>query len=253
MESLEFSLASACPMDCHYCPQRKLAAAYTGPKLMAMETFEAVIKNAGAVEVYSFAGFAEPYLNPLCTSMIRAASDKGPVTLYTTAVGMTPDDVAEIRGKVKWMTVHLPDAEGNMKFTPTPAYLKTIIALKNSGMDVRWMSMGKVHGDVGAIVGKVPDVSMQSRAGNVSHMVQIRNHGPLKCGPAPRLDHPVVLPSGDVVVCCQDYSLDHVIGNLAAQTWDEIRRGKAFVDLVAAMESEDGECLCRRCSYAVRG
>lgn len=235
-------------MQCTFCPQDTLAHAYSGPKLMTRETFDAVLHNAGKVDVYSFAGFAEPYLHPQCSEMILRCADRAPVKLYTTGVGMTPADVEAVRGRLQFVVVHLPDAAGHMKYTPTPAYLKTLDALKRSGMDVRWMSMGDAHSGVLPITGPIPGAMMQNRAGNVTHMVQLAKRGPLKCRPAPNLDHPVVLPSGEVVACCQDYSLRHVLGNLSEQTWAQVYAGEAFQELVAAMA--DGDCLCRGCQFA---
>jgi hypothetical protein len=75
-----------------------------------------------------------------------------------------------------------------------------------------------------------------------------RRVGPLRCRPSPNFDHPICLPNGDVVVCCQDFGLDHVLGNLVRQSWADIAGGPAVVRLRELMKS--GECLCRRCEYS---
>jgi len=49
-----------------------------------------------------------------------------------------------------------------------------------------------------------------------------RNETPLSCASTPDYDHNVLLPNGDVVLCCMDYSLKHVIGNLFEQNYEDL-------------------------------
>ena len=37
-----------------------------------------------------------------------------------------------------------------------------------------------------------------------------------------------MFPDGTLVVCCQDYGMKHVLGNLLEESWEEIRAGKEF-------------------------
>lgn len=258
MKVLEISTAMDCPFRCTWCPQEKAIAAYNGPRLMTMNTFKSAIHNAimGGVELVSFAGFAEPFLHPMCVQLMTWAAHALPVVLYTTCVGMTAGDVwALTQLKPQAVTIHLPDAQGNMKFEVTPQYVEVVKQLIQTSLDVRLMAMGSVHPMLADLL-KGRDVggleSMQTRAGNVGCMpVRLPQRGALKCGPAPDLDHPVMLPSGELLACCQCWSMEHILGNLATQTWQEIYSGSAFKSLVEAMESQNETCLCRRCEYAV--
>jgi len=45
-----------------------------------------------------------------------------------------------------------------------------------------------------------------------------------------------LLPNGDISLCCMDYSLDHILGNLFTQEYDEI-----MPDLETPFE------LCQHC------
>jgi hypothetical protein len=45
---------------------------------------------------------------------------------------------------------------------------------------------------------------------------------PLTCGCDEKLYHNVVLPNGDVSLCCMDYGLKQIIGNLYTQEYDDI-------------------------------
>ena len=42
------------------------------------------------------------------------------------------------------------------------------------------------------------------------------------CGCLEKLYHNVVLPNGDVSLCCMDYGLKHIIGNIFEQSYDEV-------------------------------
>lgn len=257
-------------MRCGFCPQEKAVASYKGPRLMTVENFKNALSNAGPIEQVSFAGFAEPFLNPRATTMVEwATMVTMSVVIYTTGIGMTLEDVERLKVRpLDWITLHLPDADGCMKFDPTDEYVAVVESLLKSGQEIRLMAMGPVHPMLESLI-RGRDVgsneSMQSRAGNVSlpqtgrispgtglrldRFVAVAKRGALKCSAAPDLDHPVMLPDGSLVVCCQDWSLEHRLGNLVQQTWDEIYAGEAFARLKESMK--DGPCLCRGCEYAV--
>ena len=59
------------------------------------------------------------------------------------------------------------------------------------------------------------------------------------CG---RVFQPVLIPNGDLGLCCQDYGLKHVLGNLLEQTWEEYRNSEEFKDLIY-----NGADLCDYC------
>jgi hypothetical protein len=44
----------------------------------------------------------------------------------------------------------------------------------------------------------------------------------MTCGCIEDLYHNVVLPNGDVSLCCMDYGLKHIIGNIYEQEYDDI-------------------------------
>ena len=78
---------------------------------------------------------------------------------------------------------------------------------------------------------------MWSRAGNLlgeaiikPELAKIKDrfkhmeHGDKKmtCNCTERLYHNVCLPNGDVSLCCMDYGLKYIIGNLLTQEYDDI-------------------------------
>ena len=100
---------------------------------------------------------------------------------------------------------------------------------------------------------------MHDRAGNVKNDIEGRGHANLppdasvfccNCGRA--LDHNVLFPDGTTIVCCMDYGMENIFGNLFTQSYTEILTSANASRLRYQMESED--CLCKHCTnaYVVR-
>ena len=68
--------------------------------------------------------------------------------------------------------------------------------------------------------------------------------GKFTCSFAGRqFDHNVVLPNGDVYLCCQDYGLTQQIGNLLTTRFEDLDRSA----VIAASLQEDSDIICRKC------
>lgn len=252
---LEVSTAIGCPVDCAFCPQAAAVGAYHGPRLMPLATFTACLAKMPPGTEVSFAGFAEPWLNKQTTAMAEHCHAAGvPWQTYTTCVGMGLDDVDRIvAARPTRIKLHLPDAEGYAKIRVDDAYLAVIRRLKDK-YPVGWMTMGTLPPAVQAIFGKTKAAAMHTRAGTVAGMEKrypLRKRGPLKCRAAPALDRHILLPDGSLALCCFCFTLEHIVGNLMEQTWDEIRTGPALADVRALMASDDGDCRCRTCEIAM--
>ncbi len=64
------------------------------------------------------------------------------------------------------------------------------------------------------------------------------------------MDHGVLLPNGDVALCCMDYSLAHVLGNLRDMPHRELYKGDAFQKILLALKDESMALICRKCEIA---
>ena len=65
------------------------------------------------------------------------------------------------------------------------------------------------------------------------------------------MDHWVLLPDGTVVLCCMDFGMEHVIGNLLENTYGEIIDGQPYKNLRKEM-LYGGDILCRKCFLSQR-
>jgi FkbM family methyltransferase len=256
---------NGCVVDCVFCPQRTLQKSYKGERFMTLDNFKKAVDKLPQEVRVTFAGFTEPWLNKQCTDMVLYAHEKGhPISIFTTGIGMSIEDIERIKhipfagNPNGCFTLHLPDQERKAKHPITKRYIEVIEhfgKIQNQIHNFTTMCMGTVHEDVRHVFPTAPVYDMWSRAGNlVGEMImkpellerkaewKIANHGEkqMTCGCLEKMYHNVMLPNGDVSLCCMDYGLKHILGNLYEQDYEEI-------------VPENNQCfeLCRLCENAV--
>lgn len=207
----------------------------------------------------TFAGMAEPWLNPSATEMVLAAHQAGhEVSVFTTGLGLATADVPRLAHvPFRHFCLHLPDADGDMKLPITPEYLEAIAQCDQLIPACTLMTIGRLHPEVEAILGPVPDgsASLISRAGNLPGEV-VRSvpykAGPLRCSVCgPEVDHNVLLPDGSVALCCCDYSLKHVIGNLLTQSYASLFEGNPYQAIRRGLAGDESISIaCRTCELS---
>lgn len=239
---------NGCVVDCAFCPQRTLEKSYTGERILSLDNFKRVVDKLPTEVRVTFAGFVEPWLNKNCTDMLLYAHEKGhPISVFTTGVGMTPDDVYRIKdipfagNPNGGFILHLPDAERIAKHPINKNLIRVYEAFYEVHHRIKHfgtMCMSdKVHESVSHLFphAYVPD--FWSRAGNLigegvlkPELDKLRDRyksvhyadSERTCGCPEDLYHNVMLPNGDVSLCCMDYSLNTIIGNLFNQEYADV-------------------------------
>lgn len=237
-----------CVVDCVFCPQRVLEKSYTGERIMSLDSFKQMIETVPTEVRITFSGFVEPWMNKYCTDMLLYAHQRGhPVSVFTTGVGLSVEDLEAIvdipfaGGPNGGFTLHLPDSDLLARHPITPSYIKTMEWLAANSHRIKnfyTMNMGnEVHPSVKHLFAWAPRPEMWGRAGNLSReailkpqLIELKDSwktaehtdGPRTCGCVENLYHNVLLPNGDVSLCCMDYGLDNIIGNLQLQTYEEV-------------------------------
>lgn len=256
-----------CVVDCAFCPQRVLERNYRHDvRVLTLEKFQEALRSVPTQVRITFAGFTEPWLNSKATDMLLWAHQRGhPISVFTTGVGMTPDDVERIKhvpfagNPNGGFCLHLPDEQGIAKHPINQNYIQTLDAFYQARDDIQnfhTMCMGdQVHHSVRHLFNQAHVPQFYNRAGNLTfeamlkpELDQLRHQyknspvsmDPRTCGCVEELYHNVLLPNGDVSLCCMDYGLDNILGNLLQQTYAEI---------VPAM----GTCydICEKCENGV--
>lgn len=244
---------AGCVVDCVFCPQRVLQKVWDAEKFttekartMQLEDFKKVIDKLPKEIRITMSGFTEPWLNKHCTDMLLYAHQEGHrVSVFTTAVGMTLKDVERFKnipfcgGPNGGFTLHLPDAEYRAKHPINKTYIKVCEALKNANIkNFATMAMGTVHPKVEHLYPdeEVNKYEMWHRAGNLLGEAQLKpevkevwnefksiyHEDEKTCGCIEDLYHNILLPNGEVSLCCMDYNLEEILGNLYTQEYDDI-------------------------------
>ena len=259
---MEITSVIGCKIRCTYCPQDKLMRAYAKRSniyKMTFDTFKRCLDKIPLNVHIDFSGMAEPWLNPECTKMLLYAHERGyDIAVYTTTVGMTTSDVENFESiPFRQFNVHLADKERYSKIEVNDNYLETIDAILKSKIQNReYMTMGKLHPKVQQLVKKrISRTRMLSRAGNLEGKVYPpippRSKGPIRCRSAGNLfNHNVLLPNGDVLICCMDYGMQHILGNLISSNYTSIFKGKEFFKLQKGLDDDSLDILCRYCENA---
>lgn len=272
--TIEITTVIGCALRCRFCPQDLLIERYrqrSTVKRLDFSTFKTCLDKIPAEVQVHFSGMAEPWLNPECTEMLLYAHGKGhPLVVYSTLVGMKKEDFYRIK-KVDFKTfvVHLPDSDRNSPIPLTDAYwglLEEVIGhfgspdrkkvfgaschgAPNRRVMDRFPSNFFAPGETQGLVTRIID-----RAGRLNDPEapqRVSTDAFLQCGLCGRTFHRnVLLPDGSVLLCCMDYGLDYIFGNLLFQNYEEIFKTREFASFYEALD-EDREVICRRCSNAV--
>ena len=274
---MELTTMVGCPLMCSFCPQENLRDNY-GEKTKYMKPMDLVTvlcklpKNTRI----DFSGMSEPWANPDCTTMLESVIYMGfNIAIYTTLYGMTNEDARKVKKlledhpkQVEVIMFHLPDSNGNMKgWKYSEEWVESLKIMTELELPCGFNAMtmdgsGKVHADLQDMIGDLPGWQGHTRAdslkieqvGDQALSLTPRHDFALTCASTPFYDRNVLLPNGDVVLCCMDYNLKHIIGNLLEQTYDEIFQSKPLLDLIAMNEKpEFNKCsICKSCDNVRR-
>lgn len=273
--TLEITTQIGCPVACVYCPQDKLRKNYHGAdRTMTVETLKkclekipiAINKDKLRYPRIEFSGFCEPFTNPNCSDLINLAFDKGfhDITLYTTMRGMKISDYEQIKHiPFAFVSIHLPDVDRMAKILVDENYF-TLLGLIMDTFKLGFFAYGNIMPEVlefiekkepNAFKGKYMwDTSIHSRAGNVDMVKPAdRRNGHIKCSAVTNMEfnHNILLPNGDVVVCCMDFGLRHIVANLLTGKYNDIYTSEEHNKMVAGMYIDEMNSMCRICNYAV--
>ena len=269
---MEISTNVACRVQCDFCPQELLIEQYSNknnlndisygqPTQMSFDTFKKCLSTIPKSVIISFSGYTEPWLNPDCSKMVLHAYESGyAIQVFSTLVGMNQKDVEIIKQvKFKVFHIHLPDEKNIAKIAVNNDYLNVLKKILSDIPGVTGMSMGVLHPKIRKILGKdiLPDI-MISRANNLNNVKPTpKKFGPLVCKRDSKLDlldiidENVLLPNGDVGLCCMDYGLQHIIGNLLELSYDSLFKTDMYMEFEKKQKSHDENILCRFCDEAI--
>ena len=201
---LEITTYIGCPNMCSYCPQRLLINTYEGQTRMTPREFERMLNNVPEDVDIHFSGFSELFFHKDAMEFIRLAKLKHEVVVYTTTNGIKEEYLKEL-GSIKFKQFVLHEIKG-MKY-PELSFATSSNKVENP------VSRASANFDAGEHSGHCTKQGLEEQ-----------------------FTQNVVLPNGDVYLCCCDYGLKHKIGNLFETNFNNMVRAEKYE-------------LCKNCEF----
>jgi sulfatase maturation enzyme AslB (radical SAM superfamily) len=259
---LEITTTIGCRVACTYCPQKALTSSYRHRSktiTLELDDFRRFLHSVPSDVKIAFSGYSEPFLNTSCVDMMRHAAEKGHALIASSTLeGMSLEDAKHLLDiPFERFLVHLANDKEQERVTLDDRYFK-ILDIFQGHPTFRFHADGyKVHRDIEKHLDSYVLKKVHTRAGNVptqkvedmeERIEALALQGPISCD---RITGNVLLPNGDVALCCMDFSLRHIIGNLGQQPYDSLFSSDEYLRVVRAMASDGQDILCRGCHKAV--
>lgn len=278
--TLEITTMIGCPLMCTYCPQDTLRDAYgNDAKYLSLADFKTVIDRLPKHVRLDFSGQAEPWVNPECTDMLEYALTQGRrvaifTTLYNwdeTTVHRMGELLLNYASQVEIFKIHFPDEHGNMRgWRPSSewdyAYVGMRTIVQQAGIHYEAMTMSdtgvdpRIHHLPGVGVSHSWSIAAHDRAGTLDHdqvgtqqLAFVPKHEkPVYCSKSAEYSQNVLLPNGEVLLCCMDYKKKHVIGNLLTDEYATVLNSEEMQKLkeINLKPEFDSASLCKSCTDA---
>lgn len=253
------ALGLGCEIACAICPQSTFVPAYKalgGERTMTPDLLEKYLRTVPRDSILVWSGFSEAFLNPHFPDIIRQYhADGWKMRLDTTLVGCTKES-AEFVKSVPWamLKLHLPSHGDKMRLDVTPEYLDILRTVCQSPSFKCFVWFGIMREDVKAIIeGSAGEHDfynkLHSRAGNLVTIEKMKRRTGKLRNDCLWLRRGHLLPNGMVCMCCEDWSLIHVFGDLNTENYADIFHKQPFLDILAAHEDDTKPLLCRTCEY----
>lgn len=208
-EFLEITTKIGCPVKClKYCPQEIIVKNYKDrQKNLTLDDFKIILQHLPPKLLLVFSGFCEPFANKHAIDLIQFAHATHPIVIYTTLYQASSKDVEELL-KLTYVgfSLHLPDGK-NMKIPITEQYKQNVFSVIQNIPVVSFAIMN--------------DCFVSNNRENIVRGIYTHKRRFRHCR---KWDTPqfVMLPNGDVQICCMDFGLWHKIGNLLMEDYETI-------------------------------
>lgn len=255
--TLEITTVFPCVNSCRFCPQDKWRKAYTGKPRLTYEEFCTILAKVPKDVRIDFSGFSEPFANRESSRMMRHAYEQGyQVALFTTLIGFRQEDLDLIKDiRFSGCNIHIPD-DTNFRVVDEDKWLATY---KLFAKHIRYNDAVYHHGNLSAKlqreVARARVYPILTRANTVDPEVAPplpRHTGTISCSTSKDFfNQNVIMPNGDVYLCCMDWSLQHKLGNLFKQSYEELHQSEEYQKICRSMHDESIETICRYCERSV--
>lgn len=233
---------------------------------MTMETFKKIVAWTPTEFEIRFSGFVEPFMNPRCAEMILYAKEQNrKVGIFTTLMRASLKDLKKIMFTLSFkknedsLIIHLPSNDNTEHFIINDFYLnklRYVLSIKGDNIDFHYHGKD-MQSDVKKVVIASPRkaffVKLISRSGNVNAQLAPPTEklkGKIRCSRFDMHGH-TILPDGRVALCCNDFGLKHILGDIHKDDYKAIRQSKELKNVFQGQDDESIDILCRKCEFAI--
>ncbi|MHB1657602.1 MAG: radical SAM/SPASM domain-containing protein [Burkholderiales bacterium] len=264
--TVEFTLQAGCPVGCNFCPQPLFLKKYSSyEKKITINNFKLALLNLknSPVRIIQFSGYSEPLYHENFSDFINLSVEAGfEIEVFTTLKGFNKERLKNVKDlPVKWQISIQPlgiqnrkglkddEAWNNIKhLLELNLKYKPIFRCVNLNLSIsqktQLIEKGKRIG-----IKNIIFTELETRAGNIVKN-HVNTHGrKLLCK---NNMIPVILPNGDVSLCCMDFGLRHIIGNIFKKPLKDILSADSLQKIIGIMYlKEKGSILCHTCEFAI--
>ena len=269
--ALEISTMVSCKINCDFCPQKLYVSSYKNLvkseiKIMNTSNFKIILNNLrnSLVEKLTFSGYTENFLNPDTPNMILMANESGfNIEVVTTGIGLTKKIIDQISS--------IPFERFAISMQPFGSINRPGIKNEQKLWNIIEYAIEKlnnVHGDVVCTPEENNNLAykklkqfierkkihfrsdLHNRAGNLNQKLTINNTDFSTQTYCSRPLTNIVQPNGEISLCCMDWSLKHILGNLFTEKYVDIIKSEPMQNILKCLEKADlKNLLCRSCHY----
>jgi len=262
-KSIEFTMQVGCGVGCSFCPQSIFLKNYkSNIKRFTLENFKKALNNieGSPIKKIKFSGFSEPLEHSEIYDFIIEAYKKNfHIELITTLKNFSKEGFEKIKDlPIRChISIQPPNANNRKGLTDKESWgnIELLLSLKpkcdlvfgclDNNLTVENKSNIKKLADKLNITVKYEKYT--TRAGYLGNSVMYKKQK-LLC----KHDMgPVALPNGDLALCCMDFGLKHIVGNIFNQLYTDILNDDKLLNILKIMIGKtDGDILCHTCEYA---
>jgi radical SAM protein with 4Fe4S-binding SPASM domain len=243
MKEIDITSIIGCSNMCYYCPQKILLKNYNSHiKILTLNNLKIFLKNINKNNtIINFSGFSENLNNNYISDILLYCYNQG-FTLnyfYTTlnSINDLNKIIDKLKNNVEFNYVIFHEYDG-LSFNKE-LFNKRIDLFKNNIKSKNYI-ISKINKPL-------------SRAGNNENISTIYKSDKIKCN-FYNLNHifncNVLLPNGDLYLCCNDFGLKHKIGNLFHNHYESDEFYKKRKEIQELLLIKDSNVICRLCEFS---
>jgi len=191
--------------------------------------------------------------------MINYSSKKGHIiTVYSTLIGLSIEKLEKLKEiDISEFIIHLPTLNYLENIKVNENYLQMLEFTKKCISNSTFIVMVK-EPQILELDNRIKDILhditiqselINSRAGNLNNVTVNRKNGIIHCDR--NFQSHVLLPNGEISLCCQDFNYQYVIADLNKDKYMDIYNNKALNEFKTKLKDETADLLCRFCEYAI--